>query len=238
MMKTPVDKDDDDIDASAALRALRSARKKSSSSAEDEKPKLPVVDLRALRDQRDARRESKRIKRTVVMTFGRFNPPTTGHLKVWQSMERLARMRQADAVILVTSTMHPLHDPVPVNVRVGWIRRLMPTLVCQSTKSTAPYEIERLCRVFDEVLLVVGSDQATSFQALCRYFPKLRIVCVEGTRDDRAEGVAGVSATRMRLAARQNDYPTFRTMVPSSNDRLATEMFQLVRRYMRVEDDV
>ena len=60
-------------------------------------------------------------------------------------------------------------------------------------------------------------------------------MCIRDRRDPDAEGVEGMSASKMRAAAAENDYETFRSGVPKSlDDDDAKEIFNTLRRKMKV----
>ena len=58
-----------------------------------------------------------------------------------------------------------------------------------------------------------------------------------GDRDPDSDGVEGLSASRMRLAASENDFKKFRSGMPSDmKPEKAKEIFAMVRRSMGINE--
>ena len=77
---------------------------------------------------------------------------------------------------------------------------------------------------YTNVNIVVGADRQAEFENLAQKyngelydFDQIRVVSA-GVRDADAEGVEGMSASKMRKAAAENDFETFSKGVPKSLD--------------------
>ena len=94
--------------------------------------------------------------------------------------------------------------------------------------------------------MVVGSDRVTEFETLLnKYngtearhgyygFDNIEVVSA-GERDPDAEGVTGMSASKMRAAASANDFDSFKNGLPS-NFKQGMSLFKDVRKYMGVRE--
>ena len=102
-----------------------------------------------------------------------------------------------------------------------------------------------------EITMVVGSDRVREFETtLKRYndirsrhgyynFDKINIVSA-GERDPDAEGATGMSASKMRAAAKKDDFESFKKGLPSSFARTAgaQDLFKSLRRGMNLAASV
>jgi hypothetical protein len=96
---------------------------------------------------------------------------------------------------------------------------------------------------YSGVNIVVGSDRQAEFEKLAgKYngelydFANLNVVSA-GERDPDAEDVTGMSASKMRKAAAEGDFETFRKGTPKSlDDKEARKLFMTLRKSMKVEE--
>ena len=96
-----------------------------------------------------------------------------------------------------------------------------------------------------DVVMVVGSDRVKEFDKLLKQyngkkarhgfykFKSIRVVSA-GTRDPDAEGVTGMSASKMRAAVTQNDYKSFEKGLPSKF-RGGKKLFKVLQKEMGVK---
>jgi hypothetical protein len=91
---------------------------------------------------------------------------------------------------------------------------------------------------YDTLYLVAGSDRVPEYQTLLdKYngkdysFKQITVVSA-GERDPDADGAAGMSATKMRDAAAQNNLSAFKKGLPSHMGSSAQKMMDDVRKGM------
>jgi Cytidylyltransferase-like len=193
----------------------------------------------------------------VVIAFGRFNPPTTGHAKLISFVQREAARRRADVVIFPSQTTQERKanpkNPLPFEEKVRFLKLLFPRVAFnENTRIHTIFDaLAALSNMgYDKVHVVAGSDRVAEFEALKRYIkPKGRrggtdiilpdgmdIIPVPGNRDPDAEDVSGMSASKMRAAAVAGDWELFRSGVPTTNEHLAKRIYTSVRRYMGIKE--
>lgn len=193
----------------------------------------------------------------IVIAFGRFNPPTTGHALLLDFVKKEANKRGADVMIFPSQTWDQVtprtrvqpKNPLPFDVKVDFLERLFPgTPFNDDTRIKTPVDALAACSLagYDRVWAVVGSDRVQDFIILRKYVkPKgkrgqdiilkeFTVIAVPGNRDPDAEGVSGMSASKMRAAAVANDFDTFRQGVPKPG--LARQLFNAVRDYMKITE--
>ena len=95
---------------------------------------------------------------------------------------------------------------------------------------------------YENVQIVVGSDRVVEFDNLAQKyngdlynFDEIEVISA-GERDADAEGVEGMSASKMRKAVMDDDYDSFRRGTPKElDDGDTTALFDAVRSGMKVK---
>ena len=158
----------------------------------------------------------------LIFAFGRFNPPTTGHGKLMREVIIQARKNNANHVVYASASQDKRKNPLDVNTKVKFMKKMFPRNKIQAAGGTQRTFMEILKfydRMYGEVIMVAGSDRIREFQALAdkyngkEYNYKSIKVASSGERDPDAEGVSGMSASKMREMAKNDDYRNFKTGV-------------------------
>ena len=191
-------------------------------------------------------------KGQIVFTFGRFNPPTTGHEKL---IEKVASVAGSSPYrIYPSQTQNPKKDPLPYSLKVAYMRKMFPkhkrNIIASKDGRTAIEIAEMLYKEgFTDLVMVAGSDRVKEFSTLLnRYndapdkkgkqlfkFDSVQVISA-GERDPDAEGVEGMSASKMRAAATAGDFDSFKTGLPSGF-RDALKLYNDVRKYMGIREE-
>ena len=187
----------------------------------------------------------------IVFTFGRFNPPTTGHEKL---ITKVASISGSDPYRIYPSlTQNPKKDPLPHALKVAYMRKMFSkharNIIADKKAVTA---IDIAVKLYDEgfkdLVMVAGSDRLKEFDSLLNKYNgvtgkrhgyyKFNTISVvsAGERDPDAEGVTGMSASKMRAAAVEGDEKSFAMGVPKGFKDVS-KLFQDVRKYMGIRED-
>ena len=158
----------------------------------------------------------------TVFAFGRMNPPTIGHEKLADKVYSEAKRRGAMPHIFLSHTQNAKKDPLPYNTKIDIAKKSFGKAVTKSSAKTIIQVMQELEKMgHTEVILVAGSDRVPEFKTfLAKYngkdynFDKIQVVSA-GERDPDAEGVAGMSASKLRGIAKEGDYDTFKQGMPS-----------------------
>jgi hypothetical protein len=196
-------------------------------------------------DQEDAHLTSGEGLGTVAITFGRFNPPTIGHEKL---LDAVAKEGVDSYRIYPSRTVDPKKNPLEPEVKVQFMNEMYPShseaIVNDSGMSNI---FNVMVALQDEgytgVTLVVGSDRVSEFKSLLeKYngqayeFEELNVVSA-GDRDPDAEGVEGMSASKMRAFAASGDLESFTEGVPGGNAAIAKRLMNEVRKGMGIAEE-
>ena len=159
---------------------------------------------------------------TAVFTFGRFNPPTTGHEKLIDALAReQGKNPGAPMYVYPSHSQNPKKDPLPHNKKVAYMKKMFPkykrNIKVSRARNVFDIAVELHNRGHKAVVMVVGSDRVEEFDNLLnKYngeegrhgfygFDDIKVVSA-GERDPDADGVEGMSASKMRAAAMRNQY--------------------------------
>ena len=178
---------------------------------------------------------------TLTIVFGRFNPPTIGHKKL---LDQAASVADGDLRIYPSRSFDPKKNPLDPNQKASLMKQMFPD------HSDNIINDESIRTVFDalkaakeegysDVQIVVGSDRVAEFDSLAQKYYGDKFENIEtisaGERDSEGEGVEGMSASKMRKAAAENDFETFRTGIPDNvDDKTAKSIMNTVRKGMKV----
>ena len=177
--------------------------------------------------------------KTAVFCWGRFNPPTIGHGKLLDALISVAKRkggRNSDTFVLVSHSVDPEKNPLTKDQKAFYLKKMFP-------KQMKYYDVELnkkklflrliaiiLNKYYDRLIMVVGSDRVREFQTeLDKFngatgddaplkgasysFKEIEVVSA-GERDPDAEGISGMSASKMRAAAVDGDLKSFKGGVP------------------------
>ena len=187
---------------------------------------------------------------TAVFTFGRFNPPTTGHEKLMEAVAKQAKKNSAPYYIFASHSENAKKDPLPYAKKLAYMKKMFPkharSLVVDKARNVFEIAVTLHNKGHKSIIMVVGSDRVTEFETLLnKYngtearhgyygFDNIEVVSA-GERDPDAEGVTGMSASKMRAAAIANDFDQFKLGLPS-NFKQGMSLFKDVRKYIGVRD--
>ena len=188
---------------------------------------------------------------TAVFTFGRFNPPTTGHEKLIDALGK-EQGKNAGSLMYV----YPSHsqdakkNPLPHARKVAYMKKMFrkyaKNIITSKSRNVFEIATELHNKGHRAIVMVVGSDRVAEFDNLLnKYngvegkhgyygFDDIRVVSA-GERDPDAEGVEGMSASKMRAAAAQGDFDSFKMGLPR-NFGDAKKLYDDVRKNMGVRE--
>ena len=192
------------------------------------------------------------MKDKVVFTFGRFNPPTIGHEKLLDKVYAVASKEGADFLVFPSHSQNPKKDPLDFRSKVKFMKKMFPkyskNIMSNNKVKTAFNAVSLLHELgYKQAIMVVGGDRVSEFNSVLNKYNGvegrhgfydfeggIKIVSA-GERDPDAEGVSGMSASKMRAAAAANDYDSFKNGLPSKF-RGGELLFKMLRKAMKVEE--
>ena len=163
--------------------------------------------------------------RSITVVFGRFNPPTTGHERLIRTAQKIAEGGQLR--IYPSRKQDKDKNPLDPIKKIEYMRKMLPEfkdniIDNENIKTIFDVLVAAYQQGYSEVNIVVGSDRQEEFKRItAKYngnlyaFNTIKVLSA-GFRDPDMEGVNGISASRMREAATNNDFSSFRRGMPSN----------------------
>jgi len=187
-------------------------------------------------------------KGTLTLAFGRFNPPHAGHQQLMDIAAQSAEAEESDYIIVPSRSQDEKKNPLDADTKVSVMRQMFPQHSERIVNDGANRTIFDVLKKahndgYTNVRIVAGQDRVKEFDKLSQnyngqlyQFDNMEVVS-SGDRDPDAEGMEGLSSSRMRLAAAEGDFKTFRAGLPEGVPRKsALELFDTVRQSMNVKE--
>ena len=201
--------------------------------------------MKSFKDIREARGD------TCVFTFGRFNPPTTGHEKLLEAVAAQAKKNPgAPYYVFASHSENVKKDPLPYSKKVAYMKKMFPkhsrNIIVDKARNVFEIAVSLYNKGHKAIVMVVGSDRVAEFDTLLnKYngvearhgyygFDNIEVVSA-GERDPDAEGVTGMSASKMRAAASANDFEQFKLGLPRGFAD-GKKLFADVRKHMGIRE--
>ena len=182
---------------------------------------------------------------TLTTAFGRFNPPTVGHEKLLSAAKKAAA--GGPLKIYPSRTQDPKKNPLDPDMKISYMKKMFPDYeeeIVNDSEMKSIFDVLKTADEdgFDSVNIIVGADRQAEFENLAvKYngelydFDQIRVISA-GVRDSDAEGVEGMSASKLRKAVQDDDFDTFRRGTPKGlKDADAQAVFDAVRTGMKVK---
>ena len=177
--------------------------------------------------------------KTLTTAFGRFNPPTVGHEKLLSAAKKAAA--GGPLKIYPSRTQDPKKNPLDPDMKISYMKKMFPDYeeeIVNDAEMKSIFDVLKTADEdgFDSINIIVGADRQAEFENLAvKYngelydFDQIRVISA-GVRDSDAEGVEGMSASKLRKAVQDDDFDTFRRGTPKGlKDADAQAVFDAVR---------
>ncbi len=182
---------------------------------------------------------------TITVAFGRFNPPTVGHGKLLAAAKKASA--GGDLKIYPSRTQDPKKNPLDPDMKISFMKKMFPDFdenIVNDDEMKSIFSVLTAAgeQRYKNVNIIVGSDRQSEFENLAQKyngelynFELIRVISA-GVRDADAEGVEGMSASKMRKAVVDGDFDSFRKGTPKNLDDGDTQsLFDAVRTGMGVK---
>jgi len=189
-------------------------------------------------------------KKAYVFTFGRFQPPTTGHEKLINTVVDHAKKIGADHGIYTSQRSDAnrpraeIKDPLEYGDKIKFLKKMFPQANIVkggaeiSTFMDVLYELQK--KGYTTVHMVVGGDRIPGIRNTVKpylnsddeetalNFEEFKLVNA-GKRDPEATGVEGMSGSKLRALVKDNNFKEFKKGMPSGFSG-ARELFDALKK--------
>ena len=190
-------------------------------------------------------------EREIFFTFGRMNPPTIGHEKLLFVLSRKAGKNPYK--IYLSQSQDKKKNPLIYQQKIKHVRKMFPKharniILNKKIKNVFDAASNLYDQGFKKITMVVGDDRVIEFQTLLnKYnsvkgkhgfynFERIRVVSA-GARDPDSEGIEGMSASKQRQNAANNNFTAFLQGVPSKMSSAETKrLFNDIRSGMGMRE--
>jgi len=188
----------------------------------------------------------EKTKGTLTVAFGRFNPPTTGHEKLLDTVA--ANSDDGDYIIIPSRSQDKKKNPLDPDTKVSVMRQMFPQhseRIVNDPQNRTIFDVLKKAHMdgYAGVRIIGGGDRVVEFEKLSNnYNGKLYAfdnveVLSAGDRDPDGDDVSGMSASKQRKAAAEGDFTTFRKGVPASmNAKQARDLYNSIRAAMEIKE--
>ena len=189
--------------------------------------------------------KKKRSSDALTIVFGRFNPPTTGHKKLLDMAKNISG--DDDLRIYPSRSQDPKKNPLDPGTKIKFMKKMFgdyeDNIVNEKDMRTI-FDVLTTANEegYKEIKIVVGSDRLSEFKNLATkyngelYNFDMIDVLPAGERDSDSEGVEGMSASKLRKAAKEDDFKGFSKGIPSSLEKgEVTNLYNAVKKAMGME---
>ena len=183
----------------------------------------------------------------LIFAFGRFNPPTIGHAKLMKEVITQARKNNANHIVYASASTDRRSNPLDVNTKVKFMKKMFPQNNIKAAGGNQRTFMEILKffdKMYGNIIMIAGSDRVNEFQKLAdKYngrdynYKSIKLIS-SGERDPDAEGVSGMSASKMREMAKHNDYRNFKSGVTGLSDSETRQLFNAVKKGMGIREGI
>ena len=190
--------------------------------------------------------ETKTDRGDITLVFGRFNPPTIGHQKLLDKAKKAAG--KGTLRIYPSRSQDAKKNPLDTDTKYDVMQKMFPNhadSMVNDPNSKTIFDVLKKAYGdgYSNVNIVVGGDRVKEFDKLATEyngklynFNSVKTISA-GNRDADAEGIEGMSASKMRKAAAENDFETFSKGVPKSlDDKTVKQLFNTVKKQMKIKE--
>ncbi len=184
--------------------------------------------------------------------FGRFNPPTIGHEKLLDKVASLSRGN--DYKVFASQSVDSKKNPLEYKTKIKFMRKMFPKyarniIMDNSVKNFLDATMYMYNQGYKNLVMVAGDDRVQEFKKLLtkyngvdsrhgKYeFESIKVVSA-GERDPDADDVTGMSASKQRENAKNNDFAKFsQGLSKRTSNQLAKQLFNAVRKGMNLNEN-
>ena len=198
---------------------------------------------------------SEKEGQTLTTAFGRFNPPTTGHEKLFKFAKDQAQ--GGDLKIYPSRSQDNKKNPLDVDMKVSYMRKMFPDFEENIVNDKEMRTVFDVLTTADEegysnVKIIVGADRLSEFKNLAQKyngdlydFEEIEVLSAgertdaEEDSDDAPGDVSGMKSSKLRKYVMDDDFEKFKKGMPEKFDEAdAQALFDAVRVGMNKKKNV
>ncbi len=185
----------------------------------------------------------------MTFAFGRFNPSTIGHEVL---MDKAKSVGGKNYRIYISQSQDRKKNPLDYSTKLHYMRKMFPAhkkhIINSPARTAIDVAVELSKEGFTDIMFIAGSDRVREFDTLLNKYNGVKAkhgeykfnsikVISAGERDPDADGASGMSASKMRAAAADDDFDKFYQGLPPkfANSPDAMKLFRAVQKAMGIK---
>ena len=189
----------------------------------------------------------------AVLAFGRMNPPTVGHAKLVDKVKEVAKEVGGTHHVVISHSQDEKKNPLSAQDKLKHAKRFFPDTNLSTSDKEHPTFLQHAAKLHKagvtHLHMIAGSDRVDEYKSkLAQYngthkgalynFKRIEVHSA-GERDPDAEGVSGMSASKMRGHAEKGNFKEFKKGIPKHvAPEHAKELYHDVRKGMNLKEDM
>jgi len=173
------------------------------------------------------------------------NPPSVGHQKLVDKINSVAKKEKAVPELYLSHSQDKKKNPLSYLAKINIAKKSFGKIVKVSKARTIIEVLKSIQDKYDDVIIVVGSDRVSDFDKLVSTyngkdytFNSIKVISA-GERDPDAEGVEGMSASKLRGFVKDGNYESFKSGMPGKlKDRDIKFMYDEIRKEMGINEEI
>lgn len=182
----------------------------------------------------------------AVCCFGRFNPPTIGHQKLFSVADKLSCQKKADFCIYSTHSEDNHKNPLKYQEKIDVLKKFFPkhekNFVVSDSKTIYDMLRELSGKGYTDVIIVVGGDRYEDFKKNLKLKPKYQIKLNSlkffnaGVRNHEAKSpLKSISSSQLRKFVEDDDFNSFKLGLPANvSTGEAKEVFDQIKNTLHI----
>ncbi len=178
--------------------------------------------------------------RHVVFSFGRMNPPTVGHEKLVDKVKQHAEKVGGEAHIYLSKTHDKKKNPLNYDTKHAFAKKAFGSVIKHTPEGHSNVHgiLKHLHSLgYTHATLIAGDDRVEDYKRIANdyngpegdfNFKKVEVKSA-GARDPDAEGVEGMSASKMRSLASAGRHKEFKEGLPKNLQKHHKEVMNTLR---------
>jgi hypothetical protein len=185
--------------------------------------------------------------KTAVIAYGRYNPPSIGHQQLIDKVYEVASRENADGFIVPTHTHNNKKDPLTFDEKAAILTAMSGDMggvsILKEGKTLIMLLQHLQKRGYKNIIHIAGSDRMSNFESLIGAYngkPDKKgnvqfqfddyTMESSGDRDPDSDGVEGMSASKLRQLAIDNNIDEFKQgMSDKVEDSQKENIFNIIR---------
>jgi nicotinic acid mononucleotide adenylyltransferase len=189
---------------------------------------------------------SHQVTEEISIVFGRFNPPTLGHQKLFDTLSKVSENNTYR--IYPSRSYDSKKNPLDPQTKISVMREMYPDhsdrIVDDDSVRNILDVLKNLCEEgYKKVNIVVGSDRQNEFEKLTNqynndlyFFEEINVVSA-GERDPDSDSIEGISASKLRKFVVEGNYQDFAQGIPNTlNSTQSQKLYKILRQSMNIDE--